>query len=329
MTFTNVFDTGLHADCVSFVPNIQSESIALFSCYELEESTSKRLGKLLLAERIEAEQESSSSCSSSVKVLQEVSDIPGVFEFTWFPETDILVTALAEGPPKLYKYDAEEKKLFSLVPDSVEDLELEMTLAVSGTPECFLTCDNKGNIRQWNLGNSSNIMQIVRCWTAHDAEIWYVSQDLHDRNLFYSGSDDFSLKIWDVRSESQVAVNKSGHESGVCCIKSSPWDEFVIATGSYDEKLRLWDRRMMRSAALKTVECGSGVWRVNWNPREKNLMAVAAMRAGFHIIDLEKGIIQTELVDDHVAYGIDWHPNGRSLASCSFYNNQGQFFQIE
>lgn len=317
MTFTASFDTGLHADCASFVPNLQesSEEIAVISCYELEEVSNKRLGKLILAERV----------GNEVKVVQEVTGIPGVFEFTWFPGTNILVTALAEGVPKLYKYDNSNKELVPVV-IKCEENDLEMTLAVSGGLDCFLTCDNKGYLRQWCL--LTDKMEIKRIWMAHDAEIWYVSQDLHDSNLFYTGSDDCTMKIWDTRSESSVAVNKSGHKAGVCCIKSSPWDEFVIASGSYDEKVRFWDRRMMRSP-LKSIECGSGTWRVTWNPKERNLMGVAAMRAGFHVVNSETvEILQTESVNDHVAYGIDWHPNGNSLVSCSFYNNQGQFFNF-
>ena len=54
MTFAATFDTGLHADCVRFVPNLKEE-IAIFSCYELDETRNKRLGKLILAERIENE----------------------------------------------------------------------------------------------------------------------------------------------------------------------------------------------------------------------------------------------------------------------------------
>lgn len=53
MTFSATFDTGLHADCVRFVPGLEGdEEVAVFSCYELEESSSKRLGRLILSERL-------------------------------------------------------------------------------------------------------------------------------------------------------------------------------------------------------------------------------------------------------------------------------------
>lgn len=51
MTFSAVFDTALHADCVRFVPEMEKEEIAVFSCYELDESVNRRLGKLYLAKR--------------------------------------------------------------------------------------------------------------------------------------------------------------------------------------------------------------------------------------------------------------------------------------
>ena len=59
MTFIATFDTGLHADCVKFVvaDNTEEikEEIALFSCYQLDETSNKRIGKLILAERQESQ----------------------------------------------------------------------------------------------------------------------------------------------------------------------------------------------------------------------------------------------------------------------------------
>lgn len=333
MTFSATFDTGLHADCVRFVPG-KDEEITVFSCYELDERTNKRLGKLILAERHGNEVYEYyifKLADLFREVVQCIDSVPGVFEFSWFPSnSNILVTALAEGAPKLFKY--EENGLVPLVTKCSEE-GLEMTLAVAGEAECFLTCDNKGFLRQWSL-KSGGEMELEQCWRGHDAEIWFVSRDIHDGNLFYTGSDDYSLKGWDMRCDpTQTATfsNKNGHEAGVCCIAPSPWEEFVLATGSYDEKVRLWDRRFMRGAPIQSIECGSGAWRVVWNPLKRDEMAVAAMRAGFHILNLERGykIQKSESVGDHVAYGIDWHANGTSLASCSFYNNQGQFFSTK
>lgn len=334
MGFSATLDTGLHADCVKFVPT-GKEAVAVVACYELDEAMGRRAGRLIVAKHsgsavywtgTDARSTNTDYCS---EVCDEISDIPGVLDIYWFPGTTLLVTALAEGAPRVFQLDSESLRLTDT--QTPVDMPSEnMTLAVSGRPESFLTCDNRGFLRQWTMDSA---LRPVREWRGHEAEVWHVAMDRHDGNLFYSGSDDMTLRFWDLRVPADgndpvaVLTNRS-HEAGVCCIEPSPWDEHVLATGSYDERLRVWDRRMMRHPE-KTIECGSGVWRIAWNRQRRDLLGVAAMRAGFHVVDLtDTRICQTERVDDHVAYGIDWHEDGRQLASCSFYNNQAQFFAI-
>lgn len=205
-----------------------------------------------------------------------------------------------------------------------------MTLAVAGESTSFLTCDNNGGLREWSLRGGG--LEGVRKWDlAHEAEIWYVSQDHWDPNIFYTGADDACMKLWDRRRDDQspIASNKRSHGAGVCSVVSSPFEEFKVASGSYDGNVRIWDRRMLAKGPCAIIDCGSGVWRVIWHPEDGNKLGVAAMRAGFHLIDLTSGqgqIYRSEGVDyDAVAYGIDWKSDS-CIASCSFYNNQGQFW---
>lgn len=67
-------------------------------------------------------------------------------------------------------------------------------------------------------------------------------------DIIYSGSDDCSLKGWDVRQppEATTFVDKRTHGAGVCCVQSSPAVEHLLVTGSYDKRVRTWDLRMMR-----------------------------------------------------------------------------------
>jgi hypothetical protein len=65
-------------------------------------------------------------------------------------------------------------------------------------------------------------------------------------DIVYSGSDDCSLKGWDLRQppEAPIFVDKRTHGAGVCCMQSSSAVEHLLVTGSYDERARTWDLRM-------------------------------------------------------------------------------------
>ena len=112
-------------------------------------------------------------------------------------------------------------------------------------------------------------------WQGHDLEAWTVATDCWQvrsaahvldlaqhtstmctrlfspavqPDIIYSGSDDCSLKGWDVRQppEAPTFVDKRTHGAGVCCMQTSPAVEHLLVTGSYDERVRTWDLRMIR-----------------------------------------------------------------------------------
>ena len=290
MPFSKVFDTGLHADCVRFVPTELEPKLPYFHVTNLKRRRENVFGKLILAENTMEREE--------VRVIEEVTDIPGVFEFTWFKgDSNLLATALATGPPRLFKYNGANLVPVEIQTEGFDDLE--MTLAVAGEPECFVTCDNKGNLQQWNLNNAT--LEMNQEWNGHDAEIWYVSQDKHNGNLFYSGSDDYSMKCWDIRCASSaaqlVAANKSDHEAGVCCVVSESvgWMHVGIRVIWRESKI-VGQTGIPVATRLNRlnaeVELGGGL-----ESTKSNEIAVAAMRAGFHVINLnENGILRQKML---------------------------------
>ena len=60
-----------------------------------------------------------------------------------------------------------------------------------------------------------------------------------DRRQALSGSDDRTLKLWEVRTGRPLHLF-AGHESGVNAVTISP-DGHHALSGSYDRTLRLWD----------------------------------------------------------------------------------------
>ncbi len=90
-------------------------------------------------------------------------------------------------------------------------------------------------------------------------------------------------------------------------------------TDSYDEMLRCWDTRNPKRP-LYSAAMGGGVWRIK---QKGNLLALACMNAGFHLvgddIDGEKKVSYEE--HDSLAYGVDWKLGSSTIASCSFYDH--------
>lgn len=70
-----------------------------------------------------------------------------------------------------------------------------------------------------------------------------------DGSLLASGSSDNTIKLWDVKSRTNITTLK-GHTSGVNSVAFSP-DGSLLASGSSDDTILLWD---MKPYIQKPVE---------------------------------------------------------------------------
>lgn len=62
-----------------------------------------------------------------------------------------------------------------------------------------------------------------------------------DTRLIASGSEDNTVKMWDVTTKSNICVFHD-HSAGVRCVKFHP-DGTCIATGSSDKVIKIFDIR--------------------------------------------------------------------------------------
>jgi WD40 repeat protein len=80
-----------------------------------------------------------------------------------------------------------------------------------------------------------------------------------------SGSDDYTVRIWDARTGTQLAV-MDGHTDAVRCVAFSS-DGAYIVSGSRDQNLRLWDAQTcMQLAELKGHSASSWMESVAFSP---------------------------------------------------------------
>jgi len=218
-------------------------------------------------------------------------------------------------------------------------------MALDWDGEDLVSCGIDGKMYHWRVGN--NTFELINTWSAHDLEAWMVKINPAQPDTVWSGSDDSSLRMWDLRAPMVTGAQvTSMHEAGVVSIEFDKLAPHSLLTGSYDECLRVWDVRSMRRPVYTSDKYGDGVWRLRWHPEQSGLLLVAGMRSGVHIVDTHKlgepdvstvqvGHYQAHEdmypadgppVDAFLAYGADWchkmEPNGERLgASVSFYDH--------
>jgi len=159
----------------------------------------------------------------------------------------------------------------------------------------------------------------------HNLEAWCVEVS-HDRNLIVSGADDSLLLGWDLRSPDVLTFSNRSHEAGVISLACNPHNDFQILSGSYDERLRLFDLRHMKEPLIRSNRLGDGAYQLSWHTN-KGVFAVAAMRCGFPIFELDEagtfkrlgGYCESAGEGCHgsLGYGISWQCLGHLSRSKS------------
>ena len=220
------WDTQLYADCVEFCPFEPYFSTAICGNYQLCESESARIGRLSL--------HSINPEHIDLTPIQLI-DSPGVLDIKWCRQKSygqiILAMANAIGQIVFYRFDLDAR----ISQDHVQSIGEDGRLALS----CdwfegykLTVSDSNGEISCLSI--STNGSELVSTWKAHEYEAWVASFDRHSDQLIYSGGDDSSFRLWDLRDLAKpVLVNRKAHQMGVTSIETSPIDCNVLATGRY------------------------------------------------------------------------------------------------
>jgi WD40 repeat protein len=177
-------------------------------------------------------------------------------------------------------------------------------------------------------------------------------------NVFFTGSEDSLLKMWDRRSDKkEISVNRS-HNASINCIQNFLNDDHsnYIVTGSYDETLRIIDVRKFGDCLFqKKIDCS--IWDINQRNFKNmaSLFLMANVYEGFNVFEFDK----EKIISDHnnkdiksifsfplekgettnhtinhktIVYGVDsthlWSDDEIYVTSCSFYDNSVSFWKI-
>lgn len=102
--------------------------------------------------------------------------------------------------------------------------------------------DASGAVKVFDVKSKAMLRQLTRHTLPVHATVWS-SCGLK----MISGSDDQSVRLWDLGTEECLWNLKGAHSDYIRCIDSNPAAPDVFLSGSYDHTLKLWDSRQRGS----------------------------------------------------------------------------------
>lgn len=119
--------------------------------------------------------------------------------------------------------------------------------AVHCEPDDPMAVAGTGNslVQLWDTA----LGQPISAFTGHSACVYGVHRS---GSLVVSGSDDKTVRLWDVRQPQAAVAVLRGHRAGVMAVQTQQWR---VASGSYDHCVALWDTR--RVSGDVTADAGT------------------------------------------------------------------------
>ncbi len=201
-----------------------------------------------------------------------------------------------------------------------------LSVAFDATGERLISGHQDGQIRLWNRltgaclrtlqGHSSPVSSIVLLPPEIEppkGDHARLSPERHGQ-LFASGSDDLTIKLWDLNRGDCVRT-LWGHQGWVQSITVSP-EGRLLASGSHDHTIKLWDWRS--GECLRTLEGHlHRVKTVAFSPKGKHLASGSDDRT-LKIWEVQTGLcLQTFEGHQDWVFSVAFSPTGKQVVSGS------------
>lgn len=106
----------------------------------------------------------------------------------------------------------------------------------------LLGCDAGGKIKVFDVTSKS----LLREFRGHSSAVRAAAWSSSGLQIF-SGSDDHSVRVWDLGTEDSLWCRRSAHTDYIRTMYANPVAPEVFVSGSYDHTLKLWDTRQKKS----------------------------------------------------------------------------------
>ncbi|KAF1378559.1 hypothetical protein PFLUV_G00191810 [Perca fluviatilis] len=128
-----------------------------------------------------------------------------------------------------------------------------------------------------------------------------------------SGSDDFTLFMWNPAEDKKPLARMTGHSALVNEVLFSP-DARLLASASFDKSIKIWDGRTGKYLTSLRGHVAS-VYQVAWSA-DSRLLVSGSSDSTLKVWDIKTGKLNMDLPGhaDEV-YAVDWSPDGQRVAS--------------
>ncbi|QSL64353.1 hypothetical protein MERGE_001653 [Pneumocystis wakefieldiae] len=258
----------------------------------------------------------------TVKLLQNI-ESAAVLDMKWIPDSmkRVLVADSAGGLSVYELLGPSNPSLRLVAYRQVFDQDtLILSVSVSNIGKSAIVSTSMGDLCVFDL----NSLQIQQKWKAHGLECWTSCYNT-DSSAIFSGSDDCTFKVWDIRSSIQpLFTNTKSHQAGVISFVSF---EKNLITGSFDDHIRLFDSRDF-SRNIWTENMNSP-WRLVQNPENQFRILGCLMYDGAKLFDLDISKNDAHNVEiykefaehESIVYAGDWYSE-QEVVTCSFYDKK-------
>ncbi|KAF0712336.1 hypothetical protein AaE_012051, partial [Aphanomyces astaci] len=131
-----------------------------------------------------------------------------------------------------------------------------------------------------------------------------------------SGSDDFTLFLWEPAESKKPIERLTGHQQPVNDLSFSP-DGRYFASASFDKKVKIWNGKDGKFVATLNGHVGA-VYQVCWSS-DSRMIVSASKDSTIKVWELANLKNAKETLSGHAdeVYALDWSPNGQKVASGS------------
>uniref|UniRef100_A0AAX7SYS3 Notchless protein homolog 1 n=1 Tax=Astatotilapia calliptera TaxID=8154 RepID=A0AAX7SYS3_ASTCA len=128
-----------------------------------------------------------------------------------------------------------------------------------------------------------------------------------------SGSDDFTLFLWNPAQDKKPLARMTGHSALVNEVLFSP-DTRLLASASFDKSVKIWDGRTGKYLMSLRGHVAS-VYQIAWSA-DSRLLVSGSSDSTLKVWDIKSGKLNMDLPGhaDEV-YAVDWSPDGQRVAS--------------